>query len=319
VVSAEAAVVGVEDVPPDPNSGQIRTVLVRLDPIAATVSSGDTVVASVRFPREAWPSPPPPPQATTAPSQASSSQAANAVPPPPPRPDPEQRLASGPYGPDVLGIRIGMPMLDAESLIRAHMHVVRVLESEPTPAGARPELHGKLFVADDRATSYFSEEIAIYEAPAPQSGKVVAAWRTLYVNDGMWDHVLQGLTAKYGAPSRDLSGPRQPVWGDGTASLCKLGGAGWNPRWIENGQPLSRRPDAMVQSPWMPPPPSASESRDRYAACGPMVAAISGGPESMADGRPLYRFTTSLLDPALMAKLSARWDSQSAAATDIRY
>jgi uncharacterized protein YecT (DUF1311 family) len=50
-------------------------------------------------------------------------------PPPPLLPGVEQRLAGGAYGPDIIGVRLGMSMAEAEAIIRSNLQVSRVLET----------------------------------------------------------------------------------------------------------------------------------------------------------------------------------------------
>ncbi|WP_428484658.1 hypothetical protein [Rhodopila sp.] len=312
-LGANVRVVGFEEIALEPATSA-HALLVKLQPVEATLRSSGKLLASTSFPEVPWPpaiAPAEPVTPAVSSPLATSRPAVGGVTVTPPvrraGPDPEQRLSAGPYGPDILGIRIGMPLADAEALVRGHMNVTRVLETAPPPAGSAPELHGKLFVASDRATSYFSEEIALYDSPSPQPDKVIAVTRTLYVGDGVSDRILRGLTDKYGQPDVQLSSPGAPAWGDGDRLPCLAGGPGRNLDWIENGQALPHRPDASVQQNIVPRPPGGNEPRERYDSCGPTITSSVAGSESMADGRPLQRFTTRLFDPALLARLKARW------------
>lgn len=126
------------------------------------------------------------------------------------------RLAREPYGPDVIGIRLGMPMEEAERLIRAHMNVGQVLDA-PSQAHlsddhviAHAYLRGRLFIAANR-----HEHVAIFEAPSHVPGRVVWLIRGVYLPSPSWTDILADLTAKYGRPDRAESPPRShwASWG----------------------------------------------------------------------------------------------------------
>jgi hypothetical protein len=293
---------GIDTVAHDP-SGRESGVLLRLQPIEARLETGQTTLASTEYPLTKWASPPPetPPNDTVRQSKPATPGGWQG-------PSPEARISGAPYGPDALGVRLGMTMAEAEALVRKHMSVSAVLETEAPAEGnvVAPiaMMRGKVFVSNDRPDPQFSEQIAIFEAPPHAAGKVVAIWRTLYLDNGVWPSVTSQLIEKYGAPHPRLSlPPQQLTWTAGSAEDCKLHEVR-GPRWAANAAFLGRRLEKIQV---LSLPLSGVDHAEALGRCGPMVEVSKGGPESLADGRPLFRFSTKLFDPGVLAWLLGRY------------
>ena len=118
----------------------------------------------------------------------------------------EKRSATptGPYGPDLLGIRLGMSFGEAEAIVRQHMSVGQVLQgTRAFDADARngfpkPFTSGKLFLAADG-----QEMIALIDEPPAAPETVMAAWRRNLIKHGTThpSEVLSALRQKYGPPT----------------------------------------------------------------------------------------------------------------------
>jgi hypothetical protein len=203
---------------------------------------------------------------------------------------PGPRLAREPYGPDVIGIRLGAPIEEAERLIRAHMNVGQVLDAPPQPqlTGdqiiAQAYLRGRLFIAAGR-----NEHIAIFEAPSHAPGRVAWLIRGVYLPSPSWPDLLADLTAKYGRPDRTGSQPRShwASWGgENQERSCDMRNRGstthaWQhwfwmdgDRRIADGnyravpENLTLHGMAGIQVPW-----DQRQLRGReLAACGPVLA-----------------------------------------------
>lgn len=93
---------GIDTVPHD-RSGRDSGVLLRLQPIEARLEAGQTTLASTEYPLTKWASPPPetPPNDTVRQSKPATPVGWQG-------PSPEARISGAPYGPDALGVRLGM-------------------------------------------------------------------------------------------------------------------------------------------------------------------------------------------------------------------
>jgi hypothetical protein len=290
-------------------------VLLRLQPIEARLEAGRSTLASTAFAATQWA---PPPVAASPPS-GSAQQSKPLTPRGWQGPSPEGRVAGGPYGPDALGVKLGMTMTEAEALVRKHMPVSAVLETELPSGGSVlapvAMLRGKVFVGDDRPDAQFSEQIAIFEAPPHATGKVVLMWRTLYLDDGAWPSLAKQLIEKYGAPQDRLSMPTQQLtWTAGSAEDCKVQDVR-GPRWADDPAFPGRRLEKIQV---LSLPLSGTEHAEALGRCGPMIEVHKGGPESLADGRPLFRFNTKLFDPGVLAWLLGRHAIESPTNTGAR-
>jgi uncharacterized protein len=214
------------------------------------------------------------------------------------------KLMAGSYGPDVVGLRLGMTLAEAEMLIRSHMNVTQVAETPPpsaaealTPSGL---FHGKIFVAtpsrdtapasDDRPDDYFRERIAIFDAPSEAAGRVVAIERLVYLDHGLWDRASQQLVAKYGPATESMG--NFLVWVAGGDRNCYVNQITSHHEWrVEGGEQshmLSPQPQEV-------PLPAADNLQALYPRCGTVIEIYDLPVESVLH--------TRLYDTALLARL----------------
>lgn len=188
-------------------------VLLKLKPLSASLEQGGKRVARYDLPDRQWGAPP----------------AA--------LPSAEQRLSGGAYGPEVLGIKLGMPMKEAEALVRGRLDHLRVLETDSLyDQQQRGPTHGVLFM--DTVTQ---EQIALFDWPPLAKDRVVQMWRTMPSPREAWPKILsEVLTPKYGSPL--ATGDHEAAWtpappAERTTGNC-LEGSGFGPwRWKEDGGP----------------------------------------------------------------------------------
>jgi hypothetical protein len=169
---------------------------------------------------------------------------------------------TGAYGPDMVGIKLGMTFPEAERLVREHMKVGRVLEAgisvhDPGPGkSASRTASGKLFVSEDQ-----SELIAILDEPSGAEQTVVAAWRQIYAPPSATLEFASGrLKDKYGQPVFGSNGGDTLFWGTATnPRRCTMAYADLlNSRlpliahWMENGAPTTWRPKNGDDNPTVP-------------------------------------------------------------------
>lgn len=106
---------------------------------------------------------------------------------------------------DILGIRLGMSFDEADSLIRTHMEVSKLLTADRSRqvsaiAGAiEPFTSGRLYVSADG-----HELIAIHDEPPAAGNTVLGIWRLLRLPKGSVDPTAlkSTLTERYGEPSK---------------------------------------------------------------------------------------------------------------------
>ncbi len=104
-------------------------------------------------------------------------------------------LAGVPYGPDILGIRLGMRMSDAEAIIRKHMSVGRVLATDRSfPNGTAKTSLGALRIFVNAGES---EQISLLHT---SSDIVLGLKRMVKTTEATSDEQLR-LKARYGKPS----------------------------------------------------------------------------------------------------------------------
>lgn len=127
---------------------------------------------------------------------------------------------------DLLGVRVGMPVQEAERAVRASVKVDTVyrFSAAPSPrnasaAAARP-FHpydrGLLFLGNDG-----NEAIALFHR---DDGTVIAVTRRMRVGGVTREALETGLTGKYGTPTRKEQ--HAWIWGDtGKSAACAGGGA----------------------------------------------------------------------------------------------
>ena len=220
----------------------------------------------------------------------------------------DEATPSGPYGLDLVGVRLGMSFEDAEKAIRNHMKVGRVLQGRrafdaaETSGQIKPLDSGELFISADE-----SDVIAILDEPPAAKGRVMAAWRRVLTPDGsvaQADIVVQ-LEKKYGKPGDfdfdPLKAPYFPAplsWYRLTGSACTGLYHGWNDRsepisktWYQDGRPMTP-PLAYILQIKAPPMPDPmlnplDEQSKRWAQCGPfMEVYLLGGPGAHAETAP---------------------------------
>jgi (2Fe-2S) ferredoxin len=191
----------------------------------------------------------------------------------------------GPYGPDLVGLQLGMSFEDAERAVRNHMKVGRVLEGrrafdEGEKSGAiKPLASGKLFISEGE-----DEVIAILDEPPAAKGRVLAAWRRVSIPAGNIDptEIFAGIEKKYGKPggSQAMQAGTIISWYPLTGSACAglyASGRG-DPIaeiWLEGGRQPAHTPAHLVQSkaPTMPDPlfDPLNERSQRSTHCGPFM------------------------------------------------
>jgi hypothetical protein len=113
-------------------------------------------------------------------------------------------IATGAYGPDMVGLRLGMSFAEAEEIVRNEMKVGTVLQGKRAFASAAPGQiatpmsSGKLFISDDGL-----ELIALMDEPPSAANRVVAMWRRVYVpeNTALPEEIFAKVIQKYGPPT----------------------------------------------------------------------------------------------------------------------
>ncbi len=162
-----------------------------------------------------------------------------------------------------------------------------------------------MFVADDRPDDYFSERIAIFDAPPQASGRVVAIERIVYIDAGLWDRASEQLVAKYGAAAQRQSMSNWLVWIGQGEENCLLRQSDSHHRWrVAGSTDESRVRGAQLEAPMGVEP----NLQAAYPRCGGTIEVIKGSGGSGADGRPLDGLHTRLY------RLSRRyqlWDPNS--------
>ena len=235
---------------------------------------------------------------------------------------------AGDYGPDIVGVRLGMSFQEAEAVVRQHMTVGRVLEGlrafdAAASAGAiKPLTSGKLFVSADGL-----EMIALVDEPPAAPEKVLAAWRRVSIPPGTMtpDEAFAKLQAKYGPVKNGLlftgsiqqwSTPRgarcSGVYQSGRSDLL-------SETWSDNGG--AAFPASLGTQPSKGPPlpdpllDPLSERNKMWGECGPFVTAYYL--EARQTGGLMDTIDTILTDigPYRAALAASRKSLQEAAAS----
>jgi hypothetical protein len=141
----------------------------------------------------------------------------------------------GPYGPDVIGIRLGMSMSQAENIVRSHMQVGWIIGPKGSLPYASEQVRGvpKIFIARNG-----SEAVILASNPAV-SDRVLGVRRVLFMDHPVDSATLQGkLYDKYGQPSQQGG----LIWGDDRTCATY-----WAPlpnvAYIEGGDLSKERPE----------------------------------------------------------------------------
>jgi uncharacterized protein YecT (DUF1311 family) len=270
VLTVEVAPVGLEEIGHG-QTGSPRLILLRLSPRRATLRHGGETIASTDFERVAWRAPTPAPAA-------------------PPRPTPAEQLEAGPYGPDMVGLRLGMTIGEAEALIRAHMPVTREWQSVPPTEGDQRAigfLRARLFVgANDE------ERITIFEAPMVAPGRVVALWRRVRIGRNAWPQVMDALTEKYGSPTSQDHGSATWATPPGAAAQCRPNTGAHFRNWRAGDQVLEVGPSQPTEFPDLSrvvSPGGSGPLPGHYDSCGPALRAVNH-----FSGRALSAGTTTI-------------------------
>jgi hypothetical protein len=229
--------------------------------------------------------------------------------------DAARKLASGkPYGPDLLGIRIGMPLNEVEAIIRQHMEVGQEfstgLSTNNSISGVKkPEdlarilqgLQGHLFVSKD-GFEYF----ALFEARPVLPERVFAATRAVRLEPADAKKALMEIVAQRGNPDTSLQAPFVR-WGGGGCSVTSDGD--FANTWQQDGVPIVDDRNMIVPAPvnyiGLPHTPTSipfNRSSFQLAKvlwrCDALLSvAISGNPGGK--NRPMI-FSEKVLDPSLL-------------------
>ncbi|WP_158238520.1 peptidoglycan-binding protein [Pollutimonas subterranea] len=205
----------------------------------------------------------------------------------------------GPYGPDMVGLQLGMSFDEAEKIIRQHMDVGRVFEGQRnhaavTDAGMlRPLKSGKLFVSADGR-----ELIAIIDEPPAIDRKVLAAWRRVYVPAATVGEAdaASALREKYGKPGpyQDVQAGNRNIWRTPAGHHCepiyRYGQANaLSVTWMDEGTMTDLKSgdgkpmlDAAYPAPYFDP---TNPSFSALTECGPILTAQLNFDASRAHNR----------------------------------
>ncbi|TBE36219.1 hypothetical protein ELH06_38365 [Rhizobium ruizarguesonis] len=162
----------------------------------------------------------------------------------PPQPAAPLLAATQAYGPDLIGVRLGMSFEAAEDIVRKHMEVGQVLEGrrafdDEIKSGFNvPLTSGKLFISKDNR-----EFIALIDEPPAADKRVVAAWRRVYAPPETYqpEELFSKIKEKYGPPK--MEGGLMGNWYEADVNQCS-----WllqvNPKplaetWMDAGQPAN--------------------------------------------------------------------------------
>jgi len=162
--------------------------------------------------------------------------------------EPERVAGPGePYGPDVVGIRLGMKFDEADKIIRKHMKVGRVLEadrawqSNAAAGDIRPYTSGRLYENEEG-----TDVIILFDEPPATSGVVIGLLRQTSFPKNKVAHasVVDSLEKKYGkASGQDPTGPGQ-IWYLGQVKNNLFTGAACSPSFnAANVLNIWRNPD----------------------------------------------------------------------------
>ena len=303
------------------------TLLVRLQPTAATLQRGEKTLASTRFSEAAWPDP----QRIT--EEAARDAAAVAVDVAEAERD-KAKLAGDAArtkaaalelttngvrdaalaviggevnGPDIVGIRLGMSFAEAEELIRRNMEVGWVWAIPASPLDKSPTVLTSLkaFVRADE-----QEIIALLDQPPIAAERVLAVRRWLAVpRDTSHDQLISALSNKYGKPRKEEYDGKRIFWAGSANEVCGPGvPGGYAPErklvsgnsksyHVGIGSHLGFREDLGPDDP--------QARLDSVARCGPeVIVDMTGGKEgfqiTLADARVLAALVASrgALSPA---------------------
>lgn len=221
---------------------------------------------------------------------------------------------SGPYGPDLVGVRLGMSFADAERAIRDHMKVGRVLTGRRAFDAAEksgaliPLDSGKLFISADE-----DELIAILDEPPAAKERVLAVWRRVSLPAGKVApaEIFAEIEKKYGPPGnkRPQGAGAISSWYQLTGSACAgvyLSGHGnaFGETWFEDGRPMAPPANSVQAKTAMLPDPLFHPTDERsqlWSRCGPFVTAYLLTGQMTRSPRDELDMTLSDIGPYLKA------------------
>lgn len=188
----------------------------------------------------------------------------------------------GPYGWDIVGVQLGMTLDEAETIIRQHMDVGRVLEGKRAYDDEQKQglpiamTSGKLFVSRDQR-----ELIALIDEPPHAAGKVLAVWRHAYMpmSTTPKDVLDTALREKYGDPTTHQQGGRYLWYTNGYHCPFEIRPRPLSEMWTENGKAveLAQSDGSPMMEAALPGPyysPLNPEYEEKSASlCGPIMVA----------------------------------------------
>jgi hypothetical protein len=124
----------------------------------------------------------------------------------------------GAFGPSLVGLRLGMSIVEAEAVIRGHMAVGAVIEHDPKGWGAEPTLLGRRIFS----TADGDERIALFTHDSVP-GRVAAVSRRLGLPQPAPSpaRLRQMLTDSFGEPQISQA-PAEFVWASGALERCRV-------------------------------------------------------------------------------------------------
>jgi hypothetical protein len=129
----------------------------------------------------------------------------------------EDVLGGHPEGPDIIGLRLGMDIAEAERIVRGQMTVGRVLTASAGNERDRAAELGpvRVLVNPDR-----TEQIGLIDG---STGRLLALTRTVAVDPALGNAQLLGsLKGKYGEPAVDSTGTGKWEWGRTDRPPCTV-------------------------------------------------------------------------------------------------
>jgi len=205
---------------------------------------------------------------------------------------------------DLLGVRLGMSFEEAEAIVRSAFEVGHVYVGARGSAlqisAARPLSSGKLFVSKDGR-----EAFALIDEPPAAAGRVVAAWRMLFIQPFSVpnEEIFGSIEKKYGkqtwgSSTVSLAANKVYVWPTNSSASCDATSrvAGTNAvsqGWLDGSAPLARisEYDFLKQT---PPIPAFEQLPFDLPDCGPIVTMFYFAPGA---GAQVNELGLSLFDP----------------------
>ena len=212
-----------------------------------------------------------------------------------------QARAVTPRGPDLLGVRLGMPMGEAEALIRRAMNVNRVLDTpDPSPTQATAlalRLQGRLFMTEDG-----QDQIAIFQGREAAADRVLGVWRKTNVGTDSYDKTLAALVLRHGPTA---SRPAyEGYWGASSSNgNCQGGSSSKWPVWRERDKsvPINQSDRYVQQVPELPLPNPLTLAG--YEPCDALLVARHGATPGESGSSEVV---TRLFDMGVLAWLVSR-------------